>query len=758
MSTTWDVIPANALAFSKRWEGAGYANQDAIAQVDVNIKAAEKMAKLHDALKEHGYEGHDLAVYLVRLLFCLFAEDTGIFPDEAFLDYVENSKKDGSDLSARMMRLFEILNTSYENRAKLSLLPDELKTFRHISGNLFELRLPSADFNHKMRQTLLDCCLFGWGKISPAIFGAMFQGVMDKDERRELGAHYTSEENILKLIKPLFLDGLREEFEKIATKSTKTLTEFHRKIASLKFLDPACGCGNFLMITYRELRLLELEVLKSIHKQQRGLDISLLVNVNVGQFYGIEIEDFSCQIAQVGMWLVDHQMNLLVSEAFGKYSERLPLTQSATIVRGNALRLDWKSIVPKKELSFILGNPPFVGYSYQDKEQKANLLSACTDGAGQPLKNAGKLDYVAGWFFKAAQTLRNTPIRAAFVSTNSITQGEQAGLLWKPLFAQNIEIDFAVRTFKWHNEAKNKAAVHCVIIGFLCRNEYRPPAVGDAAHGVPKAAPVPKTDPDCIRPNTGGNKTLFTGEEKTPAQNINPYLIDAPNIVIESRQKPICDVPEMVYGNKPADGGFLFLSPDEATEIINNEPFAKNYIRQIVGADEYINNLKRYCLWLVSINPADLRKMPRIMARVESVKKFRLSSTKEATRKDAATPTLFQEIRQPETNYILIPRVSSEKRNYVPIGFMPHEVIASDASQIIPSATLYHFAILTSNVHNAWMRAVCGRLEMRYRYSKDIVYNNFIWPVSTEAQKEEIEKLAQKILTARDQFPESTLA
>ena len=423
-------------------------------QIEVNVKAAEKMARLHDALKSHGYEGHDLEVYLVRLLFCLFADDTGIFPKQSFMNYLENTKEDGSDLSDKIARLFEVLNTPNSIRTKRTLLSAELKLFRYINGGLFVSPIPHADFDNKMRQMLLDCCHFDWNKISPAIFGAMFQDVMDKDQRRELGAHYTSEENILKLINPLFMDELWEEFDK-AKVDPQSLDQFHDKISKLKFLDPACGCGNFLIITYRELRRLELEILKMKSSTQRILDISLLLKVGVEQFYGIECEDFPCQIAQVGMWLMDHQMNIRVAEQFGVYYARLPLTQSATIIHKNALRIDWEDVISKYELSYLLGNPPFVGYSLQTSEQKDDILSIYIDKKGKPYKTAGKIDYVAAWYYKAAQTMFGTQIKTAFVSTNSIVQGEQVSSVWKPLFDMfGIHIDFGYRTFIWNNEQR----------------------------------------------------------------------------------------------------------------------------------------------------------------------------------------------------------------------------------------------------------------------------------------------------------------
>ena len=677
-------------------------------QVEVNVKAAEKMAKLHDALKEIGYDGHDLEVYLVRLLFCMFADDTGIFPQDSFFRYIEDAKADGSDLSERIGRLFELLNMTEEERRKKTLLSDELKQFRYINGGLFRDRLPPADFDAKTRQTLLDCVNFDWNKISPAVFGAMFQGVMDKNQRREMGAHYTSEENILKLINPLFLDGLWQEFDKVKTDPT-ALERFHEKIAQLKFLDPACGCGNFLIITYRELRLLELEILKmQATSNQLILDITSMLKVNVAQFYGIEYEDFPCQIAQVGMWLMDHQMNLRASEQFGQYYARLPLTQSATIVHGNALRIDWADVVPKRELSFILGNPPFNGARTMKAEQKEDMQLVFPS-----LKGLGNLDYVTAWYKKAAEYMEGTRICTAFVSTNSIAQGEQVAILWKSLIKQGVYINFGISTFKWSNEAKGKAAVHCVIVGF----SYR------------------KTKP-----------------------NVNPYLLIAPTVFIEGRRNPLVEAPNMAFGNMPNDGGNLIIESDEYEGFVKLEPKAEKFVKRFIGADEFINSRNRYCLWLANATPSELRSMPTVITRIECVRELRAASSREGTRKKADTPTLFGEIRQPKTEYILIPRHSSEKRKYIPIGFMPPDVIVGDSNLMIPEATLYHFGVLTSNVHMAWMRVVCGRLKSDYRYSKDIVYNNFPWPDANDEQRAEIKKLAQDVLDARALFPDSSLA
>jgi len=688
---------------------AGYTTERTFEdKVEVNVKAAEKMAKLHDALKAHGYEGRDLEVYLVRLLFCMFADDTGIFPQHNFLRYVEDSKQDGSDLAHRVTDLFEVLNTSHEIRDKQQLLSKELKSFKYINGSLFKERLAPVKFDEKMRKTLIECIKFDWSQISPAIFGAMFQGVMDKDKRREMGAHYTSEENILKLINPLFLDELWAEFDRVKT-SPAALDQFHEKLARLKFLDPACGCGNFLIITYRELRLLELEVLKmKASSNQLLLDVSAMFKVNVEQFYGIELEHFACQVAQVGMWLIDHQMNLRVSEQFGQYYARLPLTQSATVVHGNALRMDWEDVVPRRELAFILGNPPFLGARMMSAEQKNDM-----ENVFGKLKGIGNLDYVTAWYKKAADMMSGTQIRTGLVSTNSIAQGEQVAILWKPLMEQGIFINFGIPTFKWSNEAKGKAAVHCVIVGFS----------------------YIKTTP-----------------------NISPYLVEAPTVFVESRSKPLCDVPSMSLGNQPIDGGNYLFTADEKDAFLQIEPQAEKWFRPWVGSHEFINRYYRYFLFLKNCPPTELRKMPESMKRIEAVKQFRLESTREVTRRLADTPRDFAFSNTSDGTFIVVPEVSSERRRYIPIGFLEPEILCSNLVKIIPNATLYHFGILTSNVHMAWVRAVCGRLKSDYRYSNTMVYNNFPWPTATDEQKASIETLAQAVLDARANYPESSLA
>ncbi len=731
---------------------AGYRTQTIAPQNPVNIKAAERMGKLHDALKAAGYDGHPLEVLLVRLLFCLFAEDTGIFqPASAFRAWIEErTAPDGSDLGAQLALLFQVLNTPEGRRAKT--LDEQIAAFPFVNGKLFEETLSIASFDAPMRDALLDCCALDWSSISPAIFGALFQSIMDAKARRNLGAHYTSEENILKLIQPLFLDDLHEEFKRLKGNRNK-LFEFHKKLRTLTFFDPACGCGNFLVIAYRELRKLELDVLRAsleieMRSGQRLVDIQQLIGVNVDQFYGIEIEEFPAQIAQVALWLMDHQMNVRVSEEFGMYFARIPLKTSPHIVNGNALTLDWNDVLPAERASYVFGNPPFVGKQLQDAKQKAEM-----EQVFHGVKGSGVLDYVAAWYLKAARYMTDVPvpvgagpareslagraptnISAAFVSTNSITQGEQVGVLWGELLNKyHIKIHFAHRTFRWSNEASGMAAVHCVIIGF-------------GAFDVEK-------------------KTIFEYEDirgeahAVTVRNINPYLVDAADVLLENRTNAISRAPDMIYGSKPADGGNLLLSEEAKFELLNAEPQAAEWIRRLVGADEFLNNTPRYCLWLVDCPPNLLRQMPKVMARIEAVREMRSSSTKAPTRELANTPTLFAEIRQTGEPYILVPAHSSENRAYIPIGYMPADVICGNANFLIPNASLFHFSILTSAMHMAWVRYTCGRIKSDFRYSAGIVYNNFPWPDEpTDKQRAAVEAAAQAVLDARAQFPQSSLA
>ena len=711
-------------------------------EMEISLQAGELVGALYDALlkqyKDPSSQStlQSLNKLCVRLVFCLYAEDAGIFGGKSmFHDYLRDVPVSG--IRRALVELFKILDQKPESRDKY--LADDnpaLAVFPYVNGGLFsdeDIEIPP--FTEELKTLLLENASedFNWSDISPTIFGAVFESTLNPETRRSGGMHYTSIENIHKLIDPLFLDGLKAEFAEIKeitvdrTRKAK-LESFQMKLAGLKFLDPACGSGNFLTETYISLRRLENETLSLLHRGQIMLDVGDPIQVSIGQFYGIEINDFAVTVAKTALWIAESQMMKETEDVVHMSLDFLPLKSYANITEGNALQVDWASVVPKHELNYIMGNPPFVGYSLQSKAQKNDILSVYVDEKGKPYKTAGKIDYVSGWYFKAAQLMQGTAVRTAFVSTNSITQGEQVAGVWKPLYERfGIHIDFAHRTFRWDSEASIKAHVHCVIVGFS--NE-------------PNPAP----------------KRIYTTERYQEVENINPYLLDAPNVFIDSRTNSICNVPQMVYGNKPTDGGFLFLSPEERDELLKREPGTEKFIRQIYGATEYINNKARYCLWLVGASPSELRKSPFIMERVEQVRQFRLNSTKAATQRSADTPTLFQEIRHPDSEYIIIPRHSSETRRYIPFGFVQPQIVVNDAVQIIPDAKIYHFGIMMSNVHMAWTRAVCGRIKSDYRYSKDVVYNNFPWPTPTDTQKTKIEQTAQAILDARARYPESSLA
>ena len=705
---------------------AGYQTRSFGTQDPVNIKAAELLGRLHDTFEASDYSGHALEVLLVRILFCLFAEDTSIFERQIFQDFIEQrTHEDGSDLGARLAHLFQVLNTPPEKRGKN--LDDQLAAFPYVNGKLFGETLLIPDCNRAMREALLNCSALDWSRISPAIFGSLFQSVMDSRERRNLGAHYTTETNILKAIHPLFLDAL--ETELAACKTTRQLEAFHDKLAQIRVFDPACGCGNFLVIAYRELRRLELETLQRLRTHgQLALDTSALVLVDVDQFYGIEIEEFPAQIAQVALWLTDHQMNMRVSEAFGQYYVRLPLKKAPNIVHGNALRLDWHDVVAPEKLSYIVGNPPFVGKKEQNTAQKAEIMSIFSGS-----KNAGLLDYVSAWYRKATDYMQANPaIHAAFVSTNSITQGEQVGALWPDLLARGIKLHFAHRTFQWTSEARGKAAVHCVIIGF---------GLHDVSEKWIFEYDNPKSEPHAIK-----------------VSRINPYLVDAPDVVVTSRSLPLSDVPDMNYGSMPIDNGHLILSPDEAQTIQAECPQISPFIRQYVGGDEFINKKVRFCLWLVGANAMDIRNCQLALQRIEATKHFRESSGRPQTLAAAFTPSLFGEIRQPSTNYLFAPKVSSESRFYMPIGMMGQDIIANGSGLIAPNADLYHLGVLQSTMHMAWLRSVGGRMKSDYQYSIKLVYNTFPWPEPNDKQRANIEQHAQAVLDARTQFPTATLA
>lgn len=706
----------------------GYQKKTYKEQDPANIKAAELMGKLHDRLEEIGYEGHPLEVYLVRILFCLFAEDTTIFNKQQFQDYIEQrTAEDGSDLASKLQELFQVLNTPLDKRFKN--LDEQLNEFPYVNGKLFEEILPMASFDTKMRLALLDCCYIDWSKISPAIFGSMFQSVMNPKERRNLGAHYTSESNILKLIKPLFLDDLWAEFENIKNNKNK-LPEFHKKISQLKFLDPACGCGNFLVITYRELRLLELEILRATYKNGQGvLDVSTIIWLDVDMMYGIEYEEFPARIAEVAMWLIDHQMNQLISNEFGQYFARLPLKKSAKIVHGDALEVNWENVVSKNDLSYIIGNPPFIGSKIMSQFQRNQIVREFEN-----IKGSGVLDYVTGWYLKAAKYIQNTKIKAAFVSTNSIVQGEQTSILWGQMINKyGIKIHFAHRTFRWSNEAKGNAAVYCVIIGFA--------NFDTSAKRIFEYEDI-KGEPHEIK-----------------AKNINPYLVDAKDILIQKRRKPICNVPVITFGSMPNDGGNFLLEDKEKIELTENDFILSKYIRPLISGQEFLNGEKKWCIWLENFNPSEVSKSKELINRINNVKELRSKSTREATKKLALFPYLFGEIRQPKTDYIFIPLTSSENRKIIPMGFIDKNSIANNTGSVIENSNLYHFGILQSSMHMCWVNTVCGRLKSDFRYSNEIVYNNYPWPENpTEKQVQLIEEKAQNVLDVRASFPNSSLA
>ena len=709
-------------------------------QNPVNRKAAERMAALHDALQAIGYAGHPLEVYLVRLLFCLFAEDSEIFERGQFTRFVrEHTADDGSDLATRLAGFFEVLDTPPAQR--LSILDPVVGAFPYVNGGLFHERLPVAAFSREMRESLLKCTELDWSEISPAIFGAMFQGVMDPAERRALGAHYTSEENILKLLRPLFLDDLQEELEEtIALRGPgrkRALNAFHDKLASLTFLDPACGCGNFLIIAYRELRRLELRLLRALREDDPSqvLDVVLLLRVAVDQFAGIEIEPFPAEISRVSLWLIDHLCNREASLEFGQNYARIPIRDTPRILCANALATDWRTLAPDapttNPFSYILGNPPFVGHQWRDEKQAADMALAFHD-----LPTHGKLDFVCAWYNKAADLIQQSSARAAFVSTNSIVEGESVGILWPFLFERKkMQIDFAYRSFVWSNEAKGVAAVHCVIIGFSARRD-----IGQQS-------------------GRGARKVIFD-EDGTPqpAKNINGYLLDAPNVFIRNRGAPLAiELTKMSKGSQPTDGGNFMFSAEERDALVAEYPTCAKLLRRYISADDYINNRIRFCLWLKDVPPQEYRNVPPIMQRLAAVAEMRRGSPTGSVRRDADTPMLFTQIRQPQTDYLVVPEVSSKRRKYIPIGFLSSDVVASNKLYIICDANCYMFGILTSSMHMAWMRIVAGRLKSDYSYSP-AVYNNFIWPEVDEARKAAVAATAQGVLDARAKYPESTLA
>jgi hypothetical protein len=703
-----------------------------------NQKAYQLMCELHDQLRDGGFEGQDLEKLLVRILFCLFAEDTGIFEPNAFVAFVESStRKDGADLGAKLNEFFEVLNTPSTRRQKN--LSDELAALPYVNGQLFADRIGFASFTRAMRTALIEAAHFHWARISPAVFGSLFQGVMEKGERRQLGAHYTSERDIMRVIDSLFLRRLRAKFETIredrSSRRLKALESFQNYLRSLRFLDPACGCGNFLIVAYRELRSLEHDVLferqSDKRTSQRVLELRTAVQVDIDQFYGIEILEWPTKIAEVAMWLMDHQMNQDASEKFGQSFERLPLKSSPRIICDNALEIDWNDLLPVEECSYILSNPPFVGKKARTTQQTEDMTRVFSGVDG-----AGVLDYVCAWYETAAKYIYGTKTKVAFVSTSSITQGEQPGVLWKRLFNKyNVHITFAHRTFPWESDAKGKAHVHVVIIGFS-NLESNNKTIYEYDGANPEAHPI-------------------------PAENINPYLVGASNVLISKRSTPLLEnVPEMVFGSMPNDGGALLLDSATRKEMLDADPRAARFIRAFVQVDEFLYNKKRWCIWLYKENPSSFRDILPIKQCIDRCREVRQNSKRKGTQKLAATPYLFGEIRQPESKYLLVPRHTGENRIYIPLGFMESEVICGDANMMVPNASVFVFGIMSSLMHMSWVSSVCGRLESRFRYSAEIVYNNFPWPKDVpDEMKQDVENAAQAVLDCRESFfPDACLA
>ena len=709
-------------------------------ELEVSKEAGEIIGVIYDRLLAQYLDPtspetlHSLNMLCVRLVFCLYAEDAGIFGrKQQFGDYIKDTP--APQLRRALLNLFEVLDTPLNERDPY--LEPELAAFPYVNGGLFTLQDKSIpQFTDELRDLLLGKASddFNWSEISPTIFGAIFESTLNPETRRSGGMHYTSIENIHKVIDPLFLNDLRAELDTILAinqekQRNQALRDYQQRLGSLRFLDPACGSGNFLTETFLSLRRLENECLKAQLNDQSALDFfDDRIFVNIHQFYGIEINDFAATVAKTALWIAESQMVNETAKILARDIDFLPLKSYSNIIEGNALTLDWNEVCPAAELNYIIGNPPFVGYSLQSKEQKEELLSVFVDEKGKPYKTAGKIDYVAGWYYKAAQMMQGTTIQAALVSTNSITQGEQVASIWKPLKDLfNLQINFAYQTFRWDSEASLKAHVHCVIVGFSCYNTNKP-------------------------------KTIYTsGEQTIAAENINGYLVNADDIFVESRNKSLCDIPEMITGNRPADGGHLIIEAADYEDFVSKEPQAKQYIKKLLGSVEFINNKERYCLWLKNVSPAELRRLPLVLERINKCRNDRLSSPDKGRQRLADIPHLFRETNNPD-NFIVVPKVSSENRRYIPLGFLDESTIASDLLFIIPDAILYHFGILTSNVHMAWMRVVCGRLKSDYRYSKDIVYNNFPWPTITPEQEAEISRTAQAILDARNLYPDCSLA
>ncbi len=716
---------------------SGYTPKNYGILAPVDRDASEILGRLHDQLEDDGFTGRNLDVWMVRTLFCLFADRSGIFEVGIFRDLIERrTSEDGSDLGAWITRLHRVLATSPDRRQKS--IDESLSAFPYVNGRLFDDPVEQPETNPRMREALLECCKLDWSRVSPAIFGSLFQSIKNREERRKGGEHYTTEANILKCLDPLLLDGLRSELA-LAGREERRLNAFLLKLRRIRIFDPACGCGNFLVVAYRELRRLELEALR---RRYGGDDAGQLVGivlsqVNVDQMFGMEIDDWPAQIAQVALWLTDHQLNMELSQEFGLLRMRLPLLTAPTILAGNALRQDWNAFVPPGPDVYCVGNPPFIGAKYMAREQRDDIAAIF-----QGTKNAGLLDYVACWYRKAAEWMAGGKGgECCFVSTNSITQGEQPAVLWADLWPRGVVINFAHRTFRWSSEARGKAAVHCVIIGFAHKGRAEKTLFDyQNVAGVPDAFKVTQ---------------------------MNPYLTDGPTVALKNRQTSLCTSPKIGIGNKPIDGGWYLFTPEEKAEFLRQEPGAAPYFHRWIGSDEFINGIERWFLWPRDAEPEILRRLPLTCKRIEAVQRFRRGGEKgkngrkakdAATAELAKTPLRLHVENVPDGKYLVIPNVSSENRHYIPVGFVERDILSSNLLSVLPNASLYDFAVLTSRMHMAWVRATCGRLESRFRYSAGIVYNNFPWPDPTPAQRRAMELAAQKILDARAAHPLSTLA
>ena len=693
---------------------------------EVDLEAVELLGVLHDELERGGFSGTGLERLLVRILFCLFAEDTGIFDDRVFSEMIRTARPDGSDLGPLLSRFFKVLDQPRELRSKA--LPKQLADLPYVNGALFRDDFGFAEFDAKMLVALQHCATLDWSRISPAVFGSLFQSVMlstdGKKFRRQIGAHYTSERDILRVIGPLFLDELKAELERAGT-SKRILNALHDRIAEIRIFDPACGCGNFLVVAYRELRLLEYEILRRLYGEKVEPEH---LKVRIEQVNGIEINEWPARIAEVAMFLIEHQMDDQMRDLLPKFFTRLPIKSVANIHVGNALRMDWNEVIPAAKCTYVLGNPPFIGSKWQSDSQREDMAICASS-----VKNYGLLDYVCGWYLKAADFTRESRARCAFVSTNSISQGEQVGVLWSELFAQGIKVHFAHQTFEWQSEARGEAHVHVVVVGFG-RGDVSPKRIFEYESG--------RTEPTT-----------------SIARNISPYLVEGPDFALVNRSEPLCDVPILVSGNKPIDDGNYLFTPSQKQEFLQAEPGAGPYFRRWLGGEEFINGIERWYLLLHAVAPSDLRSMPLCLERIERCRRFRAASRSEPTRKLAATPTKFHTEFLPKDRFLALPQVSSERREYIPMAYLTAEFLPGDKLRCLAEATQFHFGVLTSSMHMSWTRLVTGRLKSDYQYSAKLVYNNFPWPQDVDPKaKAAVEAAAQAVLDARAAHPKATLA